>query len=119
MSYVDGFVLAVPESNLDAYKKLASAACEVWKKHGALDYKECVLDDPTENPMCSSFLQAFPPREGETIVFAFITYPSRQARDAINAKVMEDPAMKDACDPNNMPFDPKRMAMSGFRTIVE
>lgn len=116
MAYVDGFLLAVPKDNLDAYKKLARQAGKIWREHGALAYVECVADDVPEGKL-TSFPRAVKLKEGETVMFSYIVYKSRRDRDAINKKVMADPRLK--CDPNNMPFDPKRMMWGGFKPIVE
>ncbi|WP_438863854.1 DUF1428 domain-containing protein [Neptunicella sp.] len=119
MSYVDGFVLAVPAERIDEYKALAQNAAKVWKKHGALEYKECVQDDVTDNGFCKTFPQLFKPEQGELIVFAFVVYQSREHRDEVNAKVHADPQIMEGCDPENMPFDCKRMTYGGFNVLVE
>lgn len=119
MSYVDGFVLAVPEGRIEEYKTMAKKAGAVWKEHGALEYKECVQEDMTDYGHCSTFPKMYNPKPGELIIFAFIVYQSREHRDEVNAKVMNDPRLKDMCDENNMPFDPMRMAYGGFKAIVE
>ena len=119
MSYVDGFVVPVPEGNLEAYREMSEKAGKVWIEHGALAYKECVMEDKSENEFCTSFPALAGIKEGETVVFAYIVYESRAHRDAVNAKVMEDPRIKEACDPENMPFDCKRMAFGGFSPIVD
>lgn len=117
MPYVDGFVLAVPTDKLDAYKKLAQTAGEVWKEHGALSFVECIADDVPYGEL-TSFPRAVQQKEGETVVFSWITYKSREARDKINKKVMADPRLKDQ-SPSDMPFDGKRMIYGGFKSIVE
>lgn len=117
MSYVDGFVLPVPEGKLDAYRKLAETAGTVWKEHGALAYKECVLEDKSENDYSTTFQAIAGVTAGETVIFAFIVFKSREHRDEVNAKVMADPRIK--CDPENMPFDCKRMAYGGFSALVD
>ena len=116
MPYVDGFVLAVPTDKLDAYKKMAQTAGEVWKDHGALSFVECVADDVPYGEL-TSFPRAVQQKEGETVVFSWITYESREARDRINEKVMADPRIKE--QGSDMPFDGKRMIYGGFRSIVE
>ena len=117
MAYVDGFVLTVPKKKMDAYKRLARLAARVWRDYGALDYKECVGDD-----LQSKFGLPFPKlaktKPGETVVFSWIAYKSRAHRDRVNAKVMKDKRITASCDPNNMPFDMKRMAYGGFKVIV-
>ena len=116
MSYVDGFLLAVPKAKLEAYKELASKAGEVWKDHGALAFVECVADDVPYGEL-TSFPRAVHAKDDETVVFSWIVYESREKRDAINAKVMADPRLKG--DAANMPFDGKRMIFGGFSPIVE
>jgi uncharacterized protein YbaA (DUF1428 family) len=116
MSYVDGFLLAVPKAKLDAYKDLASKAEEVWKEHGALAFVECIADDVPYGEL-TSFPRAVLAKDDETVVFSWIVYESREKRDAINAKVMADPRLKG--DMASMPFDGKRMIFGGFSPIVE
>jgi uncharacterized protein YbaA (DUF1428 family) len=119
MTYVDGFVVPVPVKKLSAYRKMAREGCKLWMEHGALDYKECVLEDKKDHGFCANFPKAFRIKKGETVVFAYITYKSRKHRDQVNKKVMNDPRIKDACGAQAMPFDCKRMAYGGFKTIVE
>ncbi|SFO05527.1 Uncharacterized conserved protein YbaA, DUF1428 family [Mesorhizobium sp. NFR06] len=116
MSYVDGFVLAVPKANLDAYKKMAETAGAVWMEHGALAYVECVGDDVPYGEL-TSFPRAVQAKDDETVVFAWVVYESRQSRDAVMAKVMADPRLKP--DWETMPFDGKRMIFGGFQPFVE
>lgn len=115
MPYVDGFVLAVPKANLDAYKQIATTAGTIWMEHGALSYVECVADDVPDGKI-TSFPMAVKAEPDELVVFAWITYPSRAARDEINKKVMADPRLK--MDPETLPFDGKRMIYGGFVTAV-
>jgi uncharacterized protein YbaA (DUF1428 family) len=116
MSYVDGFVVAVPQENLDAYKLLARVAGAVWMEHGALAFVECIGDDVPFGDL-TSFPRAVQAKDGEVVVLSWIIYASREARDAINAKVMADPRMKAGmADP---PFDGKRMIYGGFQTFLE
>lgn len=122
--YVDGYVLPVPEDKVEAYRELAAQAGQVWIKHGALEYVEGVGDDmepDTDEMPMQSFPSIVGARDEETVVFAFIVFESRQHRDEVNEKVMQDPAME-AMDPEDsgveMPFDPERMAYGGFRSIV-
>ena len=116
--YVDGFVVPVPNANLDAYLKMAERAGRIWKEHGALQVWECWGDDVKPGKV-TSFPQAVQLKEDETVVFSFIVYNSREERDAINKKVMEDPRLKDMMDPKSLPFDGMRMFFGGFKTIVE
>lgn len=118
MSYVDGFVLPVPEKNLEAYRRMAEKAGEVWREHGALAFVECVADDVPEGKT-TDFYRAVKRQEGETVVFAYIVYESRESRDAVMAKVMEDPRITAEMEGGEMPFDGKRMFWGGFKPIVE
>lgn len=113
--YVDGFLLPVPTANIEAYRKMAQTAQTVWLEHGALDYRECVAQD-IDSEGAGSFSAAAGAREGETVVFAWITYASKAERDRINAKVMADPRLAGQdCDGV---FDIKRMCWGGFATLV-
>ena len=116
MSYVDGFVVAVPKANIDAYKAMARKAGEVWKEHGALAFVECIGDDVPYGEL-TSFPRAVQAKEDEIVVFSWIVYESRAQRDAVNAKVMADPRLKH--DMANMPFDGKRMIFGGFETFLQ
>jgi len=116
--YVDGFVLPVPLANMPAYKKMARLAGKVWKEHGALEYVECIADDVKPGKL-TSFPQSVKLKEGEVVVFSYIVYPSRKARDAINAKVMADPRLAPMMDPKTMSFDGKRMFWGGFKPFLE
>jgi uncharacterized protein YbaA (DUF1428 family) len=118
MAYVDGFVLAVPVEKLADYKKFARKAGNVWKEHGAINYVECVGDDVPEGKS-TSFTRAVKLKEGETVVFAYITYKNRKHRDQVNKKVMADPRLKEMADPNNHLADMKRMIYGGFTTVIE
>ena len=92
MTYVDGFVVPVPKKKLAAYRKMAAKASKVWMKHGALSYVEAVADD-VKPGKSTSFPQSVKLKDGETVIFAWITYKSRKHRDQVNAKVMKDPYM--------------------------
>lgn len=116
MAYVDGFVLPVPKKNLAAYRKMASKAGKIWMKHGALTYVEAVADD-VKPGKSTSFPQSVKLKDGETVIFAWVTYKSRKHRDQVNAKVMKDPTMS-SYDLKTLPFDGKRMFWGGFKPIV-
>ena len=118
MRYVDGYVVPVPKNKVKAYRAMAQKASKVWREHGALQYKECVADD-VKRGKWTSFPQSVKLRAGETVVFAYVVYKSRAHRDSVRKKVMNDPRLKDMCDPKNMPFDAKRMFWGGFKAIVE
>ena len=117
MPYVDGYVPAVPRKNQPEYLRLAEVSAEVFKDHGALSVVENWADDVPDGEMTSLPL-AVKCEEGEDVVFSWIVWPSREARNVGNMAAMEDPRFQD-WDPSNMPFDGKRMIFGGFNTIVE
>ncbi|MEO8179075.1 MAG: DUF1428 domain-containing protein [Deltaproteobacteria bacterium] len=116
-NYVDAFVVPVPKANLETYRKWAELAGSVWRKHGALQYTECVADDVKPGKL-TSFPQSVQLESDETVVFAWIVYESRAHRDEVNAKVMKDPAMA-GMDPKSMPFDGQRIIWGGFELLVK
>jgi uncharacterized protein YbaA (DUF1428 family) len=116
MAYVDGFVLAVPKDKLDAYKELARLAGKVWKEYGALSYVETIADDVPYGEL-TSFPRAVMAKEGEVVVFSWVTYENRARRDEIMAKVMADPRLKSSME--SAPFDGKRMIFGGFEAFLE
>jgi|SRR5688572_17242790 uncharacterized protein YbaA (DUF1428 family) len=118
MSYVDGFVLPVPNKKLDAYRSMAKKAGKVWRDHGALEFRESVADDVKVGKW-TSFPRSVKLKRGETVVFSWIVYKSRKHRDAVMAKVMKDPRLAKMMNIKDMPFDGKRMIFGGFKVIVE
>lgn len=116
MTYVDGFVVAVPKARVDEYREFSRKAGEIWKEYGAKSYVECVGDDVPYGEL-TSFPRAVQATDDEAVVFSWITYESREQRDAVNEKVMGDPRIKG--DMENMPFDGKRMIYGGFTTLLE
>src|SRR2546430_358909 len=117
MSYVDGFIVAVPKKNLAAYRRMARKAGKVWREHGALDYREWVAEDVKVGKR-TSFPRSVKLKPGETVVFSWITYKSRAHRDRVNAKVMKDPRLAKMMNPKALPFDGKRMIFVGFKFLV-
>ena len=117
MSYIDGFVVPVPRDKIDAYRKMSETCGKVWMELGALSFRECIADDVKPGKL-TSFPQSVKLEEDEVVVFSWIEYASREARDEINAKVMKDPRLADAMDPATMPFDGKRMIYGGFTSLV-
>lgn len=116
MKYVDGFVVAVPAANKEAYRALAAKAAPLFKEFGALRIVECWADDVPDGNV-TDFRMAVQAQEDEEVVFSWIEYPSREVRDAANQKIMSDPRMKALGD--EMPFDGKRMIFGGFVPIVD
>jgi uncharacterized protein YbaA (DUF1428 family) len=119
MTYVDGYVLAVPTANKDIFKQHAEAAAAVFKEYGALRVVECWGDDVPPGEV-TSFPLAVKCQEDETVCFSWIIWPSRQVRDDGLQKSMADPRMQPETNPNaEMPFDGKRMIYGGFEMIVD
>jgi len=115
MPYVDGFVLAVPKDKIEAYKAMAKLGSEVWMEHGALSYVECFADDVPYGEL-TSFPRAVQAKDDEVVVFSWATYADRATRDAVMAKVMADPRLNS--NPDDMPFDGKRMIFGGFQSFI-
>ncbi len=116
MDYIDGFVAAVPTANRERYTKHSKAAAAVFKEHGALRVVECWGDDVPQGKV-TSFPLAVQCKQDETVVFSWIAWPSRKARDEGMKKVIEDARMQP--DKNPMPFDGKRLIYGGFEILVE
>lgn len=113
MSYIDGFVIPVPSDKKDAYRAMAAKAAPLFLEHGALEIVECWGDDIPHGKL-TDFHRAVDAREGENVVFAWVVWPSREARDAGSRKVMADPRLQSMGD---APFDPRRLIFGGFTPI--
>lgn len=116
MSYIDGFVLAVPAANKDAYSKHAHDALPMFKQFGATRMVETWGDDVPDGTT-TDFRRAVQAEEGEVVVFSWIEYPDKAARDAANERMMADPRMDEIAA--GMPFDGKRMIYAGFEPLVD
>ncbi|HEX6138020.1 MAG TPA: DUF1428 domain-containing protein [Casimicrobiaceae bacterium] len=116
MTYIDGFVAAVPTANREAYRKHAEIAAAVFKEHGALHVVECWGDDVPQGKL-TSFPMAVKCKDDETVVFSWVTWPSRGKRDDGMQKVMADPRVQP--DTNPMPFDGRRLIYGGFDVLVD
>ena len=115
--YIDGFVLPVPRDRLNEYERLAEEVAKIWKEHGALDYREFIGDD-LKLEGTRSFTDLVAATEDETIVFGWVAFESREARDVANEKVAADPRMAELMESSNSGFDAKRMAYGGFKWLV-
>lgn len=122
--YVDGFVIVVPKGRADEYRKMAEEGRDLWMKHGALEYYECKGEDLKQQEMgpyqSRSFSEMSGAEETDDVWFSFIVFESRQHRDEVNKKVMEE--MDDASQEQNdfaMPFEMSQMAYGGFEVMVE
>ena len=120
-NYIDGFVLPVPRDRVDEYKRVAEAVAEIYKEYGAIDYLEYVGDDMNREGT-RSFNDLVASTENEAIVFGWVIFDSREARDLVNEKVEADPRIADLIapliGPPNPVFDAQRMAYGGFRSLV-
>ena len=115
MSYVDGFVVPVPRANKEAYRKVAQEASAIFHEYGALHVVEAWGDDVPEGKV-TDFRRAVAGTEDEVVVFSWIFWASKEARDEGNKRMMADPRMKMSDD---SPFDGKRMIYGGFEVILD
>lgn len=116
MKYVDGFVVAVPAENKEAYRELAAKSAPLFKEFGAMRVVECWSNDVPDGKL-TDFRMAVKAQAGEEVVFSWIEYPSKEIRDAANAKMMSDPRIKALSD--SLPFDGKRMIFGGFVPLLD
>lgn len=120
-NYIDGFVHPIPTDRLDEYRRTAETVAAIWKEHGALDYREYACDDP-ELEGTRSFDDLMATSGSETVVFGWVEFESREARDLVNEKVASDPRMETLLaplvDPSAPVFNAQRMAYAGFRSLV-
>lgn len=114
MTYVDGFVAAVPTANKEKYIEHAKISASVFKDHGALSVVDTWGDDVPEGDI-TSFHTAVKREEGESVVFSWVTWPSKEARNKGWQAIMDDPRMDEKQNP--MPFDGKRLIYGGFDMI--
>lgn len=121
-NYIDGFVFPVPRNHLNEYKRVAETVAKIWKEHGALAYFEFVGED-LKLEGTRSFPELVDAKVDEAIVFGWVVFDSREARDLVNERVAADPRMTDLIapltDPSRMVFDAKRMVYGGFQPLVQ
>jgi uncharacterized protein YbaA (DUF1428 family) len=115
MAYIEGFVVPVPNDKKDAYREVAATVAKSLLRHGALRLVEAWGDDVPHGKV-TDFYRAVGAEDGENVVFAWISWPSKAARDEGHAKLMADPEMQ---PPSDMPFDMKRMIFGGFEIILD
>jgi uncharacterized protein YbaA (DUF1428 family) len=113
--YVDGYVVAVPKTRVEAYREMAQKAAKIFIEHGALEVRECVADDVKKGKL-TSFPQSVMLKRNEVVVFSWVVYKSRIERDKVVKKVMNDPRLETIMDTKN--FDGPRVIYGGFTTIV-
>ena len=120
--YIDGFVLPVPRDQLQTYREVVEKVAEIWKEHGALDYSEYVSDNSNLEGT-RFFTDAANAKEDEAVIFGWVAFESREARDLANKRVAADPRMTDLINPltnTSRPiFDAERMVYGGFQSLVQ
>ncbi|MGI9250498.1 MAG: DUF1428 domain-containing protein [Pseudohongiellaceae bacterium] len=120
MSYVDVFLIPITGNRVDDYRPLAELSEKVWREHGAQNYEEYLFDEHTmeQHTSPNSFTAAAGAKEGEAVVLAVITYPSKAEREAVLKKAVNDPRLASMMD-GDVPFDDKRMIFGGFKSLFE
>lgn len=115
--YIDGFAFPISTDRLEAYQQLAAAIAAIWIEHGALEYREHASDG-TGHEATVSFTDRLHANEGETIVFGWIAFESRAARDRAHEQIGSDPRVAELMAASETGFDPARMAYGGFTPLV-
>ncbi len=114
-AFVQGFVVPVRSDRQDDYRTMAAAAWPMFERYGALRVVEAWQSDVPEGET-TDFYRAVKAEPGESVVFSYMLWPSREACEAAAAKMQNDP---DMTMPDDMPFDPRRMIFAGFEPVVE
>lgn len=120
MTYIEGFVIAVPTANKREFIDHAHQGDAVFLAHGATRILECWQEDVAKGHT-TDFFGAVDTREGESVVLRWIEWPDKARRQAVMERMDEivraDPRLDPAKNP--MPFDGKRMIYGGFEPVVE
>lgn len=115
-NYIDGFAFPMAKDQLATYKQLSEAVAQVWKKHGAMDYCEFVGDDMSLAGVLP-FDQVVDVKANEVVIFGWVTFQDKAARDQANLTVPEDPEMAKLMSEYDTGFDPSRMVYAGFKKL--
>ena len=116
MTYVDGFLLAVPKASKNSYISLSEKVATIYKKHGALSVCECWGDDLPEGEI-NSMHTAVMRKPDEAVVFSWVIWPDKAVRDNVHDKIVETMHEELGSDP--VPFDGSRMIFGGFDVILD
>ena len=117
MAYVDGIIIPVPKKRFAAYRAMSKKFGKVCREHGAMEYCESVADDVKVGKR-TSFPRSVKLKAGETVVFVYVVYKSRAARDRATKKIMSDKRLAAMMNPKSMLFDGKRLIFGGFKTFI-
>ncbi|MEL7003035.1 MAG: DUF1428 family protein [Bacteroidota bacterium] len=122
-NYIDGFVFPIARKYLEEYKQVAQAVAEIWKEHGALEYHEYLGESLEEIEGIRSFPKFGNSKEGEIIIFGWVSFASKEERNLANERVAGDPRMAGLVgpltDPSKMIFDASRMVYGGFESFIQ
>jgi uncharacterized protein YbaA (DUF1428 family) len=118
MAYIDGIIIPVPKKNFATYRAMSKKFGKVCREYGALEYCEGVADDVKVGKR-TSFPRSVKLKAGETIIFGYVVYKSRAARDRATKKIMSDKRLAAMMNPKTAPFDTKRLIFGGFKTFIQ
>jgi uncharacterized protein YbaA (DUF1428 family) len=112
--YIDGWVVPVPNDKKEQYRTIAQTMAGKFRDLGALRVVEAWGDDVPDGKV-TDYRRAVKAQDGENVVYSYIEWPNKAARDSGWQKMMDDPSMQNA----DMPFDGKRMFWGGFRPMID
>ena len=120
MSYVDGYILAVPKANRTRFIEYAETVDRIFIEHGAIRVIECWADDVPEGKL-TDFYKAVQTKDDETVIFSWVEWPDKETRNAGMAQMEEVMKTDDLFNPekNPMPFDGMRMIYGSFQPVVD
>ena len=116
MTYIDGFVAAVPNANKEKFIAHSRTMAPLLKEFGALSITDCWGDDVPDGEV-TSFAMAVQKKDDETVVFSWIVWPDKETRNAGMDRMMSDPRTN--APDMAMPFDGKRLIFGGFVPVME